>query len=848
MRPYSRDSAACIFLILLMLFSSSNPMVSGDYKVEEFSEIEKKSPAIIVENLPPLLCPLDSERSEWSPCDTPSRLPDRGTKYAEEDYGWWLSYSPDWDNNGMDDRLQRIIAGEFESPSTTSIMGIDGRLTVALFVDYAWHPTSEDIDSLKSLLELYDWVESTSEFYPLRYLDSIMLDHVPVSALYDIWSLEGVVAIEMQDVYEPFLDVSSKATMARPSSTYLNTAHAMGYRGDGVVIAVLDTGVDNEHRSLNDFDDINDDPDVDPLSYNDNKWVAGYDATSAFSNQDGTDDPDDTNGHGTHVAGTALGTGGSSRTYMGVAPGSYLVDVKVLTDSGGTNSGYTARGIEWITQNNATDWGNNNSAIGIQVASMSFGSIQATPGQDDSGDNGTSANARLVDRASEEGISCIIAIGNDGKNSVPSPGSSDSAITVGAITDKNTVIRDDDTIASYSNYGPRNSDGDDDRWDELKPTVVASGTDINAPLSAPGALPIPGQERPMADNEYQEQSGTSMATPHVSGVVALLLSKYPDLTPQQVKNTLINSSVLPEGIGISSNVEGGIPSGAEWNTKWGFGSVNAASIFGISQDANVIGSGIGLVDIDSPTNSSWVIDGIQYRIKGTLDFNNPLNTSVAKIAARVLNGNGSDGIDSVGFNKIDEVITWHDAVGVENWYFDIIPKSSWLYWETDTSDKNKEPPEPPKWTQRLHTCESGKSVDGFEGFRPLSTEYCRIHVEVVALDSNNVVIGSDVLNLWLAKMDVTFDEPTGYSDLEGTVMLRGNYMGPEITEIQYKIDSGDWQIHTLNTNSEGDCSHHGGYCDFDIEGFNEYEAGEWWIPWDTTEVYDGRHRVTIRLV
>ena len=856
MRMFSREAGASITFILILIFSISSPIIPSEYNLTEVQLFEKNSPAIIVEDLPPLLCPIDDGRIDWKPCDTPDRLPNRDGKHAEEDYGWWFSYSPDWDNNGMDDRLQRIISGEFESPSSTSIIGVDGRSTVAIFVDYAWHPDTNDLNILKSLLFQYGWDESSSEFYPLMYLDSVMLDHVPVSALYDIWTLEGVVAIEMQDIYKPFLDVSSKATVARSSDVYLTSAHSMGYRGDDVVIAVLDTGVDNEHRSLNDFDDVNDDPNVDPGSYNDQKWVAGYDATSTFSNTDGSDDPDDSNGHGTHVAGTALGTGGSSRNFMGVAPGSYLVDVKVLTDAGGTNSGYTARGIEWITQNNATQWGNNGSSNGIHVASMSFGSVETFGGQESTGDNGTSANARLVDRASEEGITCVVAIGNDGRRNVPSPGSADKAITVGAVNDKNTIIRDDDTIADYSNFGPRNSDGDEDRWDELKPTVVASGSNINAPMFAAGSLPIPNQERPLADDEYQEQSGTSMATPHVSGVVALLLSKYPTLTPQQVKNTLINSSMLPDGIGIT-NTDDGLPDGAEWNSKWGFGSVDAAAIFGISQETTVIGSGLGLVDIGSPTNDSWVIEGIQYRVKGTLDFSNPLNTSVAKIAARVLNGNGSDGRDNQGFSSLDEVIAWHDAVGVDNWYFDIVPNSNWLKWERDTSDKNKDPPEPPKWTQESHDCTSGRTFDSNAGspndldtFDPLYSEYCRIHVEVVALNDLGVVIGSDVLNLYLAEMDITFDEPSGYSELEGTVILKGHYQGPEITEIQYKVDNGDWKTHVLDTSYNADCDGNVvyPYCDFDIDMFNEYEEGEWQIFWDTRDVYDGRHRMTVRLV
>ena len=68
-----------------------------------------------------------------------------------------------------------------------------------------------------------------------------------------------------------------------PSDVYSASTYSRGYYGEGVVIAVLDTGVDNEHRALNDFDDIDDEPDSDPNSYNDQKWVAGFDATSSAS-------------------------------------------------------------------------------------------------------------------------------------------------------------------------------------------------------------------------------------------------------------------------------------------------------------------------------------------------------------------------------------------------------------------------------------------------------------------------------------------------------------------------------------------------------------------------------------
>ena len=382
-----------IFAVLLMLLTSMSPLAlegtSESFEVRE-------EPTILVPGLPSLIC----ENGESCP------TPHRGV-------GPWLAYSPDRDHNGMDDRLQRILDGEYESVSTTAIEGPDGRLTVAIHVDYSQHPGTEEIDELKSTLSAHGWIEEGAWFDVLQSIHTISVDHVPLSALLSIWRLDGVVTVEQQNVMIPFLDNSVPAMKVRESEEYQDTMQTLGYRGDDVVVAILDTGVDNEHRSLNDFDDVNDDPDIDANSYVDQKWVAGYDATSTFSNTSGTDDPDDSNGHGTHVAGTSIGTGSSDRVYVGVAPGAYLVDVKVLTDAGGTNAQNTLRGLQWAINNVDTDWGNNQSSNGIDILSMSYGSV-TNPNSDDPGDNGTSAESSLVNSASDAGLICVIAMGNDG--------------------------------------------------------------------------------------------------------------------------------------------------------------------------------------------------------------------------------------------------------------------------------------------------------------------------------------------------------------------------------------------------------------------------------------------------
>ena len=247
----------------------------------------------------------NEEISEQLVEEIDDRMPFRGDRYASEDYGWWFSYGPDSNFDGMDDRLEKVIAGQ-ESVSSTAIIGADGRNTVAIIVDFAWHPGQDDVDDLVAILHSHGWEAKGSWFQIMDSIDSIVVDHVPVSSLVEILALESVVVIEMQNIMDVHLENANPATRIQPSDEYSGTVYDRGYTGEDIVIAVLDSGVDNEHRSLNDFDDDDDEPDLDPNSYDDQKWVGGYDATSQASNPDGSQDPDDGQGHGTHVAAIAL--------------------------------------------------------------------------------------------------------------------------------------------------------------------------------------------------------------------------------------------------------------------------------------------------------------------------------------------------------------------------------------------------------------------------------------------------------------------------------------------------------------------------------------------------------------
>ncbi|MFU8851577.1 S8 family serine peptidase [Micromonospora sp. SL1-18] len=256
-------------------------------------------------------------------------------------------------------------------------------------------------------------------------------------------------------------------------------AWAAGFTGKGVTVAVLDTGVDAAHPDL-----------------------AGKVADSRnFSEAD----PDDTVGHGTHVASIIAGSGAASGgKYRGVAPDATLLSGKVCEDFGCTESAILA-GMEWAAvQKRAT------------VVNMSLSGWD-TPEIDP-------LEQAVQTLTAQTGTLFVVAAGNDGSDgSVGSPATADDALAVGAV-DRN------DDLAYFSSRGPRVGDGG------LKPDLTAPGVDIVAARAAKGAIGDPVGEK------YVSLSGTSMATPHVVGAAALLAQQHPGWTAGQYKATLMASA------------------------------------------------------------------------------------------------------------------------------------------------------------------------------------------------------------------------------------------------------------------------------------------------------------------
>jgi len=249
----------------------------------------------------------------------------------------------------------------------------------------------------------------------------------------------------------------------------------LGATGKGVRIAIVDTGIDPNHPDL-----------------------GGRVAESVDFTGEG---PRDGHGHGTHVAGIAAGSGAASGgQYRGVAPEATLYAGKVLRADGGGATSTVIAGLEWAADQQ------------VQVVNLSLGSAGSS--------DGTDALSTACDTLMAHGIVVCVAAGNEGPGNytIGSPGAALQVITVGAATL-------DGQVAPFSSRGPTADD-------RVKPDIVVPGVNITSCRAAgTGMGAVVGEQYTMA-------SGTSMATPVASGLVALLLESDPSLRPPEVKERL----------------------------------------------------------------------------------------------------------------------------------------------------------------------------------------------------------------------------------------------------------------------------------------------------------------------
>ena len=463
---------------------------------------------------------------------------------------WWEFSSLDKDRNGIHDSLQ-VASGP-----------------VNIGLSFSREVSGDDRQILASM--------GFDIHLELPIVDAILLGDVNPSQVWQLAELEGVVMVERYGSLIFFGDVQTPAVKARNSSEYLIGAWNHGLSGKGINIAMVDTGVDNEHPGL------------------EGKFVAGYDAVCYLHSDpqcilaggredDGSFDPDDGNQHGTACMGMASATGleadGTQSDFYGAAPDAGLVDVRIGTDVGaGPFENYlleqeayesAMNGLQWIIDHKDDAWsGADEESHGIDIISLSWGITS----HEDGGSDGSDMHSRILDEAMIAGIVVSNAAGNSGEDNDGLSGMSASSlsITVAATDDKNTVNRTDDEIASYSSRGPRKDNGDGNPIDELIPEISAPGSNI---VQAEGCVSsgscnnfIGGDA---SQNTYTGRgSGTSYATPSVSGVIALVMEANSNLTPIQIKEVLKHTAEL-RGEPSAPDVD------PYWNREFGYGMVDA---------------------------------------------------------------------------------------------------------------------------------------------------------------------------------------------------------------------------------------------------------------------------------
>lgn len=264
--------------------------------------------------------------------------------------------------------------------------------------------------------------------------------------------------------------------------------------GSGVTVAVIDSGIDT---SNNDFVDSTHRDHIEVL-YSSKSFSSG----------------EDDNGHGTHCAGIVAALDNSVGG-LGMAPNARIISIKASNQYGQFNATDICQAINMAIEKN------------VDVISMSFG-----------GSSKSGSIEKLLKKATEKGIVCIAAAGNEGTNSLRYPAGYDCTLGVGAID----PYKDGGyVLAKYSNWG---------RWVD----IAVPGTDIYSTIPDSTVTQTYNfKGRITSGCSYGKLDGTSMATPLVAGVAALIKSAHPGYGPEQIKNAILNSApekVYTYGYGV----------------------------------------------------------------------------------------------------------------------------------------------------------------------------------------------------------------------------------------------------------------------------------------------------------
>lgn len=421
---------------------------------------------------------------------------------------------------------------------------------------------------------------------------AVVLD-VAVGELPAIARREEVAMVEWLVPAQGGLDVSNPAVRMSASATFSpNTVEDAfpAITGAGQTIAVIDSGVDNAGGPGTTNDMF-------PLG----TFTFGADC---LGDPCVAGDPDDDHGHGSNVAGIALGRALACApgTCRGVAPAASLVDIKVLNSANFCVGASCIRGLELAIANRA--------AWSIDVLNVSIGDCAAS--------NGQNAVAQLINTAVSLGMVVAVCQFNSSNCGLPNGSalvnnwaSASLAISVAAANDGGTVPLGNDALAGFSLLGPRMNDGDGDARDEQKPEIAAPGQSIRSAQrdSATGTSTF---------------SGTSQAAPHVAGAAALILQQFPGINPGSVKELLIATAA-------QSNKPGPHPG---YDVGWGFGFLD---VFAALNSAPVTDIGRPTEPPYAPCSAGWCSPHISTAAAPQINVANTITAQVRNFTATAAN-------------------------------------------------------------------------------------------------------------------------------------------------------------------------------------------------------------------
>lgn len=358
-------------------------------------------------------------------------------------------------------------------------------------------------------------VPSNLHSFWLINMVSAELNREQIAEIAKLPGVETITEDQVYRVYRPEVLREEEPDWDNIGAIQAPEVWAMGYRGQNVKVAVIDTGVDLEHPEL-----------AGAMGGAAPDYTGYWVEIDENGNPVSGSTPHDSDTHGTHVSGTAIGRNVNMR--IGVAPEAVFGHILALPQGSGSFTQLIA-GMEWAVEN------------GFQVVNGSWG-----------GSGLSEEFAQAAANLTAAGVFPVFAIGNDGPDETGAPGNTPLAEGVGAFDSQGEVAGfSGGGEVVYPNYTYA------DPTEKIKPDIVAPGVAITS--SVPGG-------------GYETYSGTSMASPHVAGAVALLLSKNPSMTVEEIRQ------ILRESVGDDND-----PGAPGKDTRYGWGRLNALQAIGYVQ-------------------------------------------------------------------------------------------------------------------------------------------------------------------------------------------------------------------------------------------------------------------------